>query len=727
MICNTCRICKSNNLTDVIHLGEQYITSRFPNYKDFSTPKSNIVLCFCEVCYLLQLKYAEEQSELYEYEYGYRSSISNTMKQHLKLYNQEILSKVDLEKGDIVVDIGSNDSTMLQNYSSMYRRIGVDPTGKQFKHYYINGVELLPTYFTYENFVNTYGNIKCKIVSSISMFYDLPDPVQFAKDIHSILDDNGIWTCEQSYLLTMLQHNSIDTICHEHLEYYSLYQIKKIADMSGFKIIDVKFNDCNGGSFRIYFAKVPSKLYNENTQLINDILENETKHKLFSKETYLNFMNTCDKEVDKLKNMITLINKNEKKVYIYGASTKGNCLLQYANIDESQCKYAVERNLNKVGKMTSTGIPIISEETMRLDPPDFLLVLPWHFKDEIITRESTFLDNGGQFIFPFPHFEIYSSKKKVLITGCDGFIGNHIKKHDNYKQYNMYGIGRSKFYYETCILKDYFDMNDLKQLEFFLSIIKPDIIIHLASLSSSSYAFYNPIETLYTNGLLIAHLCDIIHKNHWNDIILFNASSSDMYKGHNNYTIAEDDTHKYHLHPYSIAKTMGHSMVEFYRNNYNYKFSNGILFSTESNKKSDLFLLKKISNHIKNWKKGTKTPLQIGNISSYRNIIHVSDVVSAIYTIINQPYGDTYVICNNTIDKIQTYIEQMYNLSNISLIKKENKYIENKTHLDVLIINDTFIGIDSTATKINGDALKLKKLGWKPKVSIQDILNDYIE
>mgnify|MGYP000105735839 CR=1 FL=1 len=724
MECIKCRICKGEILTDVINLGEQYNTSKFPKYKDFCTSKSKIVLSLCENCYLLQLKYSENQSELYEHEYGYRSGISNTMKSHLKAYNDEILSKVDLNNGDVVLDIGSNDSTMLQYYSTRYRRIGVDPTGKQYKDYYINGVELLPTYFTHENFVNNYGNIKCKIVSSISMFYDLPDPVQFAKDIYSILDDDGIWTCEQSYLLSMIEKNSIDTICHEHLEYYSLYQIKMIADLANFKIIDIKFNECNGGSFRIYFAKRSSDKYVESTELINSILENETRNKLRSEDTYIKFMEKCDSEIAKLKRFIDLVNKNGQSVYIYGASTKGNCLLQYANITESDIKYAVERNLNKVGKMTSTGIPIISEEEMRRSPPDFLLVLPWHFRDEIIKRESTFLNNGGQFIFPLPNFEIYSSKKRLLITGCDGFIGNYIKNSDLFK-YNLYGIGRSNYKYENGILKSYFDMNNTEHLESFLSIIKPDIIIHLASLSSSSYAFYNPIETLYTNGMLVAHLCDIIHRNNWNTI-LFNAVSSDMYKGHERYMVSEDDTHKYHDHPYSIAKIMGSSIVDFYRKTYNYNFSNGIIFTTESKDKGDNFLLKKISNHIKDWKSGNRDPLEIGNLDSYRNIIHVSDVVSAIHTIINQNRGDTYLICNDNGNQMRDYVEKMYKLACIELIKVNNKYIEKDSGLDVLITIDKFIGIDIKPTSIMGNQFKLKKLGWIPKFSIDDILYEYI-
>ena len=272
-----CRICKYENLIDVINLGEQVITSRFPVYGDYTTPKTPIILCMCQNCGLLQLRQTTFSSELYEYEYGYRSGISNTMRTHLKQYQEEILAKISLNEGDIVVDIGSNDSTMLQYYSKNLNRIGVDPTGKQFKEYY-GDVELIPDYFTYDNFTKVYGNKKCKVVTSISMFYDLPDPVQFAKDIYNILDNDGIWSCEQSYVITMLKRNSIDTICHEHLEYYALKQIKEIADQANFKITDVNFNDCNGGSFRVYFAKKESKLHEEAIQLVKNIINNEEEN-----------------------------------------------------------------------------------------------------------------------------------------------------------------------------------------------------------------------------------------------------------------------------------------------------------------------------------------------------------------------------------------------------------------------------------------------------------------
>jgi len=713
-----CRLCKNENLSMVISLGEQIITSRFPVYGDFTTPKTPIDLCKCNDCGLLQLKQTTYLNELYEYEYGYRSGISNTMREHLKQYQNEILSqlKTELNTDDIIVDIGSNDSTMLQYYDKKYKRIGVDPTGKQFFQYY-GDVELIPTYFTYANFRKVYPIGNCKIVSSISMFYDLPDPVQFAKDIYAVLDEDGIWTCEQSYMPTMLKTNSIDTICHEHLEYYSLIQIKRIAEMSNFKIIDIKFNACNGGSFRIYFAKRDSSKYMECTELINTIIKTEIDLELMNDQIYANFITDCQTEISKLVKFIDTINVDCKNMYIYGASTKGNCLLQFANIGEDKIKYAVERNPNKVGKMTNTGIEIISEETMRKNPPNYLLVLPWHFREEIIQREDAFLENGGQLVFPFPHFEIVSKKPKVLITGCDGMISSHLK--DELQEYTLYGITRRQNT-ENNITKYVFDMNDINELEQCILSIVPDVIIHMASISSSYYALHNPIETLKSNGLLTAQLCNIIHTNKLSTK-LFNASSSEIYKGHVDYMVKENDTHMRHLHPYSIAKIMGHTMVEFYRNTYGLPFSNGVIFTTESDRKRPEFLLNKVKTHAKIWKE-TKTHLIVGSLESYRNILHGTDVASAIRLIIEQQQGDDYLICNDSSVKIYDLVIQVYLKQGIQLELRDNVLYDIESGIKVVVIEDMKIGFDTVPTNICGECVKLKKLGWVAKMNVNDIV-----
>lgn len=720
-LCTKCRICQNQELVDILDLGEQVITSRFPVYGDYTTPKTPIVLSLCRECSLVQLKHGANCSELYEHEYGYRSGINHTMREHLRCYQEEIKSKVNLSPGDVIIDIGSNDSTMLQYYDPSLKRIGVDPTGKQFQHFYGN-VELVPTYFTRENVVSVYGeHLQCKVVSSISMFYDLPDPVQFAKDIHSVLADDGIWTCEQSYLLTMLETNSIDTICHEHLEYYSLTAVKRIADMAGFKIIDINFNKCNGGSFRLYFAKQTSD--KTETELVPQILEKERNLGVKDQQFYTNFINDCDTQVDRLTRFIDIVNNDNKKMYIYGASTKGNCLLQYANIGSQHIRYAVERNPNKVGKMTSTGIEIISEETMRESPPEFLLVLPWHFRDEIIQREHEYLSNGGQLVFPFPKFEIYSLKPKLLLTGCDGMIAGYLIEEAT-KSYSLYGIGHSQNKSSVQMMtRTAFDVTDSEKLEQLVLTISPDKIVHLAGISSSQYAHENPIETLYTNGLVTAHLCDIIHKNKMTNCCLFNASSSEIYKGHVKYTVTENDNNMHHLHPYSIAKTMGHKMVDFYRTTHGLKLSNGVIFTAESPNKSNSFLLNKVAEHSRIWKE-TKQPLLVGCLDSMRNIIHARDVAMAILCIIDQPVGDNYLICNNEHANIYDLVVRLYDKQGIKVFTKDNKLCDSLTEEVVVLMGDSKNGLDKVCVDINGTSEKLMAIGWSPKFTIDQILDD---
>jgi hypothetical protein len=410
---SNCRICKGCNIVDITNLGNQVLTSRFPILGDFSTPKIDVILSICLDCYLVQLRKSANPSDMYENEYGYRSGLNNSMRNHLKSYYEEICNLVNLNPDDLILDIGSNDATMLGFFPDNLTRIGCDPTGIQFREHYTNNIQLIPTYFTLENFNKFFPSKRCKVISTVAMFYDLPDPVQFSRDIYSILEDDGIWTCEQSYVMTMLKQNSFDTICHEHLMYYSLYNIKEIAERSGFKLINVSLNKCNGGSFRVYLCKKSCNIYQCNHPLIEQMLLEEDNYGLKSIETFKLFMKSCDYEINNLKELIKSIIADKEEVWIYGASTKGNCLLQYANITPDLAKYAVERNPNKIGKMTSTGIEIIGEDTMRKNPPKYLLVLPWHFRDEIVSREKEYIQNGGNLIFPLPHLEIYNSSTKL--------------------------------------------------------------------------------------------------------------------------------------------------------------------------------------------------------------------------------------------------------------------------------------------------------------------------
>lgn len=722
-IIGECRICHSTSLEDVIELGDQYITSRFPVKGDFSTPKCPITLCLCGHCGLLQLRQTTHASEMYEQEYGYRSGISNTMKTHLKTYHEELVGKVDgWKEGDIVLDIGSNDSTFLKFYPKELVRVGIDPTGKQFESFYTDEI-LIPDYFTAKNFRSRFPTQKCKIVSSIAMFYDLPDPVQFASDIESILEDDGVWTCEQSYLLNMLDTNSIDTICHEHLEYYALSQIKEIADRAQLKIIDIQFNSSNGGSFRIYFAKHASTQHEECRDLIHSILLKEEQYAIRDVETYHRFYKRCQDEARRLKKLIQTINDNGKKVWIYGASTKGNCTLQFANITKEDIPYAVERNPKKFGKMVPTGAEIISEEEMRQNPPEFLLVLPWHFRKEIIERESVFLENGGSFIFPFPNLDIFSLKPKLLLTGCDGHIASYFL--DLYEdQYNIFGIGHSLKNPDDRkhreITRFTIHDNDDDGLRDCLLSVNPQYLVHLAGISNSQTALENPIQTLDVNGRMIAVICDCVYQNDLSTKI-FNASSSEIFKGHGEYTVYDETNYYHNLHPYSIAKIMGHSFVDFYRQKHDCPFYNGIIFTTESCRKSKEFLLNKLASHSHQWLKN-KMPIQIGSLSSMRNIIHGSDVACAIHSILMHGEGN-YVICHDQSYSMEDLVKNLYKQVGIILKKKQNHYVHEGTDKIVLIVDEKNKRNEQT-NNIQGDNTSLKDLGWHPQMSVENILQE---
>jgi len=413
----TCRICGNKDLKVVFDLGKHSLSGRFPGKDEADPMKAPLVLVRCndknnkDACGLLQLQHQVEPDELYQHNYGYFSGISKTMVTHLAGLVDQILKRNILKKGDLIVDIGSNDATMLKMYSSNFERIGIDPTGEQFKEYYPNNIKLYPDYFTKANF-NKISKRKAKVITSIACFYDLPNPVGFAKDVKDCLDQNGIWIFEQSYMPFMLKTKSMDTICNEHLEYYSLKSIKYLLDKAGMKIIDVNFNDSNGGSFRVTATHVENPMKPEIKIAL--LLAKEKRAGLDTPKPYKDFFNNSEKVKKHISKYLTEIKAKGKSIYIYGASTKGNTLLQYCGIGKKLIVAAAERNPEKYGRRTpGTNIPIISEKEARAAKPDYFIVLPWHFRDEIIKREKDYLLSGGKLIFPLPKFEIVSKEDIV--------------------------------------------------------------------------------------------------------------------------------------------------------------------------------------------------------------------------------------------------------------------------------------------------------------------------
>jgi len=403
----TCRISGSQNLISVLNLGNQVLTGVFPKDPSTSITSGPLELVLCPDSGLLQLNHTYDADEMYGMNYGYRSGLNQSMVRHLTDKARYLQKICNANSGDIVLDIGSNDATLLKAYDvSSLRRIGIDPTGNKFKSYYTDGITLVPEFFSAKSFKSKYKNEKAKIITSISMFYDLESPKTFVSDIHEILDDNGVWHFEQSYMPTMLRMNSYDTVCHEHLEYYSLSVVKALLEECGMRVIDVQMNSVNGGSFAVTAAKKDTNL-KSNDAVINWMLAQEERMALHTPTPYRQFEERVYSHRDNLVSLVRALNADGKKVIGYGASTKGNVLLQFCGFTDKDIPYIAEVNSNKFGAYTpGTLIPIISEEEARAMKPDYMLVLPWHFRESIIQREQEFLSNGGKLIFPLPEIEI---------------------------------------------------------------------------------------------------------------------------------------------------------------------------------------------------------------------------------------------------------------------------------------------------------------------------------
>jgi len=402
-----CRICQSSDLVTVLDLGQAALTGVFPKNHSEEITVGPLSLVWCSRCNLLQLKHSYSLEEMYGENYGYRSGLNQSMVSHLTEKIRYLERIMTLHPGDVVLDIGSNDATTLKAYSvKNIQRIGIDPTGKKFDSFYTKDIKLVTDFFSSAAYRSVESR-PARIITSIAMFYDLEAPIEFSKQIESILNDDGIWHFEQSYMPSMLRMNSYDTICHEHLEYYSLGVIQKILEQAGLKIVDVVMNAVNGGSFAVTVAKVSNHETRQNLAVINWLLEQENRMGLNTPRPYREFEERVFRHRDDLTRLIRALNADGKKILGYGASTKGNVTLQFCGLTEQDIPGIAEVNPEKFGCFTpGTHIPIISEAEAREMKPDYFLVLPWHFKEGIIRREKEYLASGGKMIFPFPEIEI---------------------------------------------------------------------------------------------------------------------------------------------------------------------------------------------------------------------------------------------------------------------------------------------------------------------------------
>ena len=392
----TCKVCNNDEFHSIIDLGKQSYTGIFDE-PDNDVEKVPLELVECTKCGLFQIGHDFDLDIMYGDGYGYRSSQNSWMVKHLENAVSE-MSK-DLSPNDLVIEIGSNDATSLSFFPNHCRLIGIDPSAKPLEELYPKNSELVADFFSnviVQKILKEQG--KAKVIMSFAMFYDLPNPIEFAKNVSSLLEDNGIWVFEQSYLLSMLESGAFDTICHEHLEYYRLADIERILHAANMKVIDVFLNEANGGSFRITATHRANPI--EISQRVIQVREREQHN--FS-DYVLSFLNKVKICKENMQNLVSMCSQKGLNLYGIGASTKGNVLLQYFNLTDKEIVSIGEINKDKIGKVCpGSKIPIVSEDEVLLDENGIYIILPWHFKDFFINSKKF---EGKKLVFPLPQWE----------------------------------------------------------------------------------------------------------------------------------------------------------------------------------------------------------------------------------------------------------------------------------------------------------------------------------
>lgn len=397
-------------MKELFSLGEIYPSDFLAEGQEPTTEKVELKLIMDDDG-LVRLEKTAPMNKMYG-KYWYRSGINQTMKDALKDVVDSILKVQEIKENETWLDIACNDGTLLSFVPDRCYKIGIDPADDTFREDSKQHADLIiQDFFSKQAYIDNSSTNKAKVVTSIAMFYDVPDPEQFIKDVYDILEDDGLWVMQLSYSPMMISQMAFDNICHEHIFYYSLQDIRMLLEECGFGIVDAELNDVNGGSIRIYIRKGDhSKLISPADFRVASLIAFENEHGIGHPFTWEEWFERIEQLKADTVSFITKRKQEGKTIWAYGASTKGNTLLQYFGLDNTMIDAIADRNPSKHGLRTiGSNIPIKSEEAMREAQPDYLLILPWHFISEFKERESEYLRKGGKMICPCPSFQIITA------------------------------------------------------------------------------------------------------------------------------------------------------------------------------------------------------------------------------------------------------------------------------------------------------------------------------
>jgi NDP-4-keto-2,6-dideoxyhexose 3-C-methyltransferase len=408
-----CRVCGNTRLYPVLDLGAMALTGRFFGHDEARPPSWPVTLLRCDnihvpdACGTAQLLHDYDQTQFFGPFYGYRSGITETMRTHLKAKADELAALTRLGAGDVVIDIGSNDGTLLAAYDVPgIDRIGVDPSAEPFRDAYPPGAELVVDFFPSPRLGRPMRGRKARVVTSIAMFYDVPDPVGFARAVRDLLAPDGVWEVEVAYFPRIVEILGYDTIVHEHATFYALANLQWIGRQVGLEVFHAEESTINGASLRVLFRHAAEGRYAE-TRSFRDVLAFEEASAWRTRDPVDQFALRVFAHRDAVQRFFAQCRARRLKVLGYGASTKGNAVLQFCGVGRADMPFILERYPKKYGLLTpGTEIPIIPEEAGRAMRPDVLAVLPWQFRDEIVRRERAWIEAGGALFFAVPELEV---------------------------------------------------------------------------------------------------------------------------------------------------------------------------------------------------------------------------------------------------------------------------------------------------------------------------------
>ncbi|PHR59880.1 MAG: NarL family transcriptional regulator [Robiginitomaculum sp.] len=406
-----CRICNKPDLVPVVSLGEQCVTGMFVQPDEPDPVRVPLDLVYCPHCMFLQLHHTVNSDLMYA-SYWYRSGTNQTMRDHLKGITHDVVVRAKLGAGDICIDTGCNDGTLLKSFSvDELVKIGFDPSNAIDDIKPEHGILPVNSYFTADNAKQVLAGRTAKVITSISMFYDLDEPKKFVQDIKQCLDHDGLWIVEMNYTTNMVRDLGYDMIGHEHVAYYTLLSFEKLVKAQGLHVNDVTFNSINGGSIRLFVSRS-----DQQSEAVAQALAAERQQDLHSVQAFADFGARIDQFRTRLRKLVKQIRGKGQRIAAYGASTRGNTVMQHCGFTRDDIYAALDRNPMKWGmEISGCRIPIISEVEGRANPPEYMMILPYYFLDEFIKREAAYLDAGGKFIVYLPTLRIISKQDGQVI------------------------------------------------------------------------------------------------------------------------------------------------------------------------------------------------------------------------------------------------------------------------------------------------------------------------